>query len=125
MKLIEFKNSYLAQQSQFTTFNINGDVVDSCDTFFELNSKNIFQYFDFLEALKKDILNENNIKNPLTIPRIESKQKDKIFDFVFKIIELNNNKINLLIIHNEKDSYKYLKKVQQERNEAILKLNEK
>ena len=94
MNIIKYKKDFLLELThyQIVMFDINGNLIDSCDSIFplqHLKNKNIYDIFFFLDGMQ-DIFSD--LKTPLLLPLMRPNIKnfeDKIFNFTFKKAAFN------------------------------------
>lgn len=122
MNINEFKIKYLQDNAQFVFFENTGKVVESCDTFYNLKDKVLFDVLEFLKPFQDKIFNIKSNKKELVIPIIEIPESDEILNFIFNFTSFEEQNYYLMIIRKEEECFNYLAKIQQERNEAILAL---
>jgi len=121
MNIHEFKINYLQNNSQFVFFENTGKVVQSCDTFYHLKDKILFDELEFLKPFVEKIFSIK-LDKEFVIPIIEIPQSKEILNFIFNFVSISQKNYYLMIIRKEEECFSYLAKVQQERNEAILAL---
>jgi len=124
--LQEYKIDQLNKKSQFVTFTIDGLVIDSCHTLIDLSKykqTSFFEDFPIIENLKSKLNDMKIGDEAIVIPRIENNfNGEELFhDFKFCRLKIDNEEVLLWVIYDYTEHYKYLIKVQQERNEAIVK----
>ena len=120
MLVEDLKKSRLLKNTQLVIFSKTGDVIETCNVIFDLAQKNVFEEFEFLEIAINRIV-ELSFDEPFIIPKVNINGKKDIYDFVFEKYQDNY----LLTISNEKKVNAFIKKLQQERNEALVKLSKR
>ncbi|MCS6821858.1 MAG: SpoIIE family protein phosphatase [Microscillaceae bacterium] len=127
-----YKQNYKNKRIQFVLFDLQGNIIESCDTLVNISlyqDVSIFDLSPFLESIKDVlaslILNPDKIELPLTYPRLEIPllTREGVFDYSFETFTHPETKEKYIvwIIEDNTDLYQYLWKVQQERNETAIR----
>ena len=124
MTISEHKAKLIAHKTQVILFNPTGDLQDSCYTLFQIpeNRKNkLYDDFPIIESIKEVLINLPE-EEELYLPRIEYPHagKDWVFDFTFYKDPDDPQNI-VWLIQDFTEQYRYLMKIQQERNEFSIK----
>lgn len=123
MSINNLKLKYLEKKNQIIVFDIEGNLIDSCNTLLDVKKyqqESIYAIFPFLESIKITLINPTYPNNEHYFPRVEftSENKTFVFDFTF-YRQLNNNHI-IWILEDLTKQYQHLYEIQKERNLSII-----
>ncbi len=127
MGIHDYKIAYFSKIAQIILFDKTGKLIDSCNTLIDTTpyqQKSLFEAFPFLDSLKAVLINWNKeqaSKEPLYFPRVEWTYNNKEWIFDFTLYKDTDKGAIVWLIQDLSKQYEYLLKVQQERNETIIK----
>lgn len=117
-RLNQIKLNLISSKCQVTLFNLNGKVIESCDTLLKIDQrKSIFDQFDFLKSLE-EIIPELPIHEKLEFSAVEwAEQINGLFSISIEKVEEN---LLQWVIQDNSSLKEDTLKVQQERNTATI-----
>lgn len=123
--LLAHKSDFIYKKAQIIVLSEAGILVDSCHALMDLSAyqnQYVFDQFAFLESIESTLLALQVEDGELYFPRVEIQYggKDWVFDFTF--FRPADQPTNLVwMIEDLSKQYNYLLKVQQERNQSIIR----
>lgn len=125
MILEQYKLSFFQDRSQYILLDLEGRVLETDATLFELNlngQDSLFSANPFLESLP-DLLEAHDLKqNEMYLPSMDLELFGKagVFDFLFRHQETENGPAILWFIYDFTSHYQQVRTVQQSRNDAAI-----
>ncbi|MEL6651044.1 MAG: hypothetical protein AAFQ87_09615 [Bacteroidota bacterium] len=124
MKPRDLKQQLLNARHQVVIFDLEGQIIESCDTIVSVEtwpSANVFDQWPVLEGIRHILPELSNLEIPFRLPAVElsSFGLEGIFDFEFTIHPEHPEQIVWLMCDQSK-IYRYFRRVQQERNMLLL-----
>ncbi|QQS31269.1 MAG: hypothetical protein IPM47_10265 [Sphingobacteriales bacterium] len=126
MTLLDLKQQFCFERFQTILFDRNGQLIESCNTLFDLatfETQNIFDLFPVLDGVKDALFTFSpNSSQNINIPRVEFSFGNHSFlsDFTVSSVLFNNTPVFVCHIQNLTEQYQHLIVIQQERNESII-----
>lgn len=125
MTLLEqYRTEYINQHYQFMLFDLNGLLMESCDSLFstkQLASKPVQTWFSFMESLFES-LKVSGINKDLIFKAVKPlfSELSGIYDFRFSVLESEGRKAYRWIIIDYTSQYEEYQKLQQKYNDLKI-----
>ncbi|MEM6345221.1 MAG: hypothetical protein AAF927_15125 [Bacteroidota bacterium] len=124
MSLKEHKYQLLNRYHQIIIFDLEGKLLDSCNSMIDLKqlpNQNVFDQWPVLESVRPALHQLEDLEVPFRLPAVELSLPELkgIFDFEFSIHPEYPEQIVWLLIDQTR-IYRYFRRIQQERNMLLL-----
>ena len=123
-KLNKYQLTHLSRNTQFILFNIDGTLLESCDSLFpthELHNQIVYEWFPFLEGIT-DVLQMMEPGQEMLFQKVQkpSAQLPGAYDFNIARPIINPADTLLLIIADHTEAYRQYQALQQQFNELYI-----
>jgi len=120
----DLKYQFLNRYHQVVIFDLEGNLLDSCNSMIDLQklpTQNVFDQWPVLESIREALTQLEELEIPFRLPAVELSLPELkgIFDFEFSAHPDQEGHIVWLLIDQTR-IYRYFRRVQQERNMLLL-----
>jgi len=122
-KLNKYQLTHLSRSTQFVLFNIEGKLLESCNSLFQtstLGDQTVFEWFPFLEAIT-DVIRMLDLGEEVLFQRIQKPSALMPGAYDFKVIRpITEVDTLLMIIVDHTEMYRQYQALQQQFNELYI-----
>lgn len=126
MNIYDYKAAYLNNVCQIIRFNVEGQILESCNTLFscqQLLATNIYDTFPLLDSMRDTIEAMAAGESPMVFRCVEMEidQREWLLDISISVQpDTPNERVYLLLMTDNTEHYMQLRVLQQQRNQSVI-----